>query len=103
MARYPSWHFPGMAGDGKAGSNACDRGLAFQGIEPGLVDLPHPALTRLHAFRDDLWGETIFFDNASLLQQIGGLIEIPPPAGEMKPATFKLDDPPLVGHGGNFV
>jgi hypothetical protein len=50
-----------------------------------------------------LWGETIFFDNVSLLKQIGASIDIPPPLGEMKPVTFKLDDPPLVGHADNFI
>jgi hypothetical protein len=49
-----------------------------------------------------LWGETIFFDNASLLKQIGASIDVPPPVGEMKTATFKLDHPPLVGHGEKF-
>jgi hypothetical protein len=56
-----------------------------------------------HFKGDDLWGETIFFDNASLLQQIGASIGIPRPTGEMKPASFKLDDPPLVGHGQQFA
>ena len=50
----------------------------------------------------ELWGETIFFDNASLLQQIGAKIDIPSPSSDMKPATFKLDDPPLIGHGKKF-
>ena len=36
-----------------------------------------------------MWGETIFFDNASLLKRIGASIDIPPPSGEMKPATFR--------------
>jgi hypothetical protein len=36
------------------------------------------------------------------IQQIGAKIDIPPPSGDMKPATFKLDDPPLVGHGAKF-
>jgi steroid delta-isomerase-like uncharacterized protein len=56
-----------------------------------------------HFKGDDLWGETIFFDNASLLQQIGASIDIPRPTEGMKPASFKLDDPPLVGHGEKFV
>jgi hypothetical protein len=43
-----------------------------------------------------------FFDNASILSQIGASIEIPPPSGAMKPATFTLDDPPLIGHGTKF-
>jgi hypothetical protein len=29
-------------------------------------------------------------------------IDISPPSGDMKPATFKLDDPPLIGHGEKF-
>jgi steroid delta-isomerase-like uncharacterized protein len=54
-------------------------------------------------FKDDaLWGETIFFDNASLLKQIGARVEIPPATGAMKPAAFTLDDPPLLGHGKAF-
>jgi hypothetical protein len=61
------------------------------------------AIVVWHFKGDDLWGETIFFDNASLLKQIGASIDIPPPLGEMKPATFKLDDPPLVGHAYNFI
>ena len=60
------------------------------------------AIVVWHFKGDELWGETIFFDNASLLQQIGAKIDIPPPSGDMKPATFKLDDPPLVGHGAKF-
>ena len=60
------------------------------------------AIVVWHFKGDDLWGETIFFDNASLLKQIGASIDVPPPVGEMKPATFKPDDPPLVGHGENF-
>ena len=71
-----------MAGDRKAGADACDRGLAFNG--------------------DALWGETIFFNNAALLKQIDAQIEIPTPAGPMKPAAFSLDDSPLVGHGKAF-
>ena len=61
------------------------------------------AIVVWHFKGDDLWGETIFFDNASLLQQIGASIGIPRPTGEMKPASFKLDDPPLVGHGQEFA
>ena len=61
------------------------------------------AIVVWHFKGDDLWGETIFFDNASLLHQIGASIDIPRPTGEMKPASFKLDDPPLVGHGQKFV
>lgn len=61
------------------------------------------AIVVWHFKGDDLWGETIFFDNASLLKQIGASIDIPPPLGEMKPATFKLDDPPLVGHAYDFI
>jgi steroid delta-isomerase-like uncharacterized protein len=60
------------------------------------------AIVVWHFKGDELWGETIFFDNASLLQQIGAKIDIPPPSGDMKPATFKLDDPPLIGHGEKF-
>ena len=61
------------------------------------------AIVVWHFKGNDLWGETIFFDNASLLQQIGASIDIPAAASEMKPAAFKLDDPPLVGHGEKFV
>jgi hypothetical protein len=54
-------------------------------------------------FKDDaLWGETIFFDNTSLLRQIGARIEIPPPTGPTKPAAFTLDDASLPGHGKPF-
>jgi hypothetical protein len=49
-----------------------------------------------------IYGETVFFDNASLLKQIGATIDVPAPSGSMKPATFELDDPPLVGHGTSF-
>jgi len=48
------------------------------------------------------WGETIFFDNASLLKQIGAQIEIPLPTGAKKPAAFILDDTSLLGHGEAF-
>ena len=60
------------------------------------------AIVVWHFKGDELWGETVFFDNASLLKQIGASIDIPPPSGTMKPATFILDDPPLVGHGRKF-
>jgi steroid delta-isomerase-like uncharacterized protein len=60
------------------------------------------AIVVWHFKGDALWGETIFFDNASLLRQIGAQIETPPPAGAMKPAAFTLDDAPLVGHGKAF-
>ena len=56
-----------------------------------------------HFKGDGLWGETVFFDNASLLKQIGATINIPSPSGSMKPAEFKLDDPPLIGHGKEFA
>ena len=60
------------------------------------------AIVVWHFKGDELWGETIFFDNASLLKQIGASIDTPPLSGEMKPATFKLDDAPLVGHDRKF-
>jgi steroid delta-isomerase-like uncharacterized protein len=60
------------------------------------------AIVVWHFKGDELWGETIFFDNVSLLQQIGAKIDIPRPSGDMKPATFTLDDPTLVGHGARF-
>ena len=60
------------------------------------------AIVVWHFKGDALWGEMIFFDNASLLKQIGAQIEIPTPAGPMKPAAFSLDDSPLVGHGKAF-
>lgn len=60
------------------------------------------AIVVWHFKGDDLWGETVFFDNASLLQQIGAAIDIPPPAGAMKPASFTLEDTPLIGHGRKF-
>jgi hypothetical protein len=30
-----------------------------------------------HFKGDELWGETVFFDNASLLKQIGASIDVP--------------------------
>jgi steroid delta-isomerase-like uncharacterized protein len=60
------------------------------------------AIVVWHFKGDDLWCETVFFDNASLLKQIGATIDVPAPSGSMKPAIFKLDDPPLVGHGTPF-
>ena len=60
------------------------------------------AIVIWHFKGDELWGETVFFDNASLLKQIGASIDIPPPFGAMKPATFKLDHLPLIGHGEKF-
>ena len=42
-------------------------------------------ISRVDHFKgDDLWGETIFFDNASILKRIGAEIDIPPPSGFMK-------------------
>jgi hypothetical protein len=50
------------------------------------------AIVVWHFKGDSLWGETIFFDNASLLRQIGAEIEIPPPTSPMEAAAFTLDD-----------
>ncbi len=61
------------------------------------------ALVVWHFKGDELWGETVFFDNASLLKQIGATINIPSPSGSMKPAEFNLDHPPLIGHGKEFA
>ena len=61
------------------------------------------ALVVWHFKGDELWGETVFFDNASLLKQIGAAINIPSPSGAMKPAEINLDDPPLIGHGKEFA
>jgi steroid delta-isomerase-like uncharacterized protein len=60
------------------------------------------AIVVWHFKGDHLWGETVFFDNASLLKQIGASIDIPAPSGAMKPATTTFDDPPLMGHGKKF-
>jgi steroid delta-isomerase-like uncharacterized protein len=60
------------------------------------------AIVVWHFKGDELWGETVFFDNASLLVQIGASIDVPQGLGDMKPATFKLHDPPMVGHGEKF-
>jgi steroid delta-isomerase-like uncharacterized protein len=60
------------------------------------------AIVVWHFKGDQLWGETVFFDNASLLKQIGASIDIPAPSGAMKPAAIALDDPPLIGHGKRF-
>src|SRR5215471_1977051 len=49
-----------------------------------------------HFKGDDLWGETIFFDNASLLKQIGAGIDIPPASGSSRPrsrSTIAADMP----------
>jgi hypothetical protein len=60
------------------------------------------AIVVWHFKGDELWGETVFFDNASLLKQIGASIDIPSPSGPMSPAEFKLDDLPLIGHSEKF-
>ena len=60
------------------------------------------AIVVWHFKRDALWGETIFFDNASLLKQIGAQIEIPLPTDTGKPGASTLDDPPFLGHGQAF-
>ena len=60
------------------------------------------AIVVWHFKGDALWGETISFDNASLLKQIGAQIEIPSPTGAKKPAALILDDSPLLGHGEAF-
>ena len=60
------------------------------------------AVVLWHFKGDALWGETIFFDNASLLKQIGAQIEIPLPTGAKNPAAFILDNMPLLGHGEAF-
>lgn len=75
---------------------------AFLGWPPTGKPVRMRAVVVWHFKGDELWGETIFFDNASLLQQIGAKIEVPAPSGSMQPATFTLDDSPLVGHGRPF-
>jgi hypothetical protein len=60
------------------------------------------AIVVWHFKGDALWGETVFFDNASLLKQIGALIDVPQDSGQTNPVTFKLGDQPLIGHGQNF-
>jgi hypothetical protein len=60
------------------------------------------AIVVWHFKGDALWGETVFFDNASLLKQIGAQIEIPPSADAGKHGAFTLEDPPLLGHGKAF-
>jgi steroid delta-isomerase-like uncharacterized protein len=60
------------------------------------------AIVVWHFKGDALWGETVFFDNASLLKQIGASIDVPQNSGQMDPATLKLDDQPLIGHGQKF-
>jgi steroid delta-isomerase-like uncharacterized protein len=74
----------------------------FLGWPPTGMSVKIRAVVVWHFKGDDLWGETIFFDNASILRQIGAEIEIPPPSGSMKPATFTLDNTPLIGHGTEF-
>ena len=82
MARHSSPDVPGVAANWKASANARVVVWHFKG--------------------DALWAETIFFDNASLLEQIGAQIEIPSATGAMEPAAFTLVDPPLLGHGKAF-
>jgi steroid delta-isomerase-like uncharacterized protein len=60
------------------------------------------AIVVWHFKGDALWGETIFFDNASVLKQIGAQVEIPLPTDTGKPGAFTFDDPPLLGHGKAF-
>jgi hypothetical protein len=48
------------------------------------------ALVVWHFKGDELWGETVFFDNPSLLKQIGAAINIPSPSGSMKPVDLTL-------------
>jgi hypothetical protein len=60
------------------------------------------AIVVWHFKGDKLWGETAFFDNASLLKQIGASIDVPRASGQMKPAAFKLGDQPLIRHGQKF-
>jgi steroid delta-isomerase-like uncharacterized protein len=74
----------------------------FLGWPPTGKPVKMRAVVVWHFKGDELWGETIFFDNGSLLKQIGARIDIPPPSGEMKPASFTLDDTALIGHGSKF-
>ena len=74
----------------------------FLGWPPTGKPVRMRAIVVWHFKGDALWGETIFFDNASLLEQIGAQIGIPPATGAMEPAAFTLVDPPLFGHGEAF-
>jgi steroid delta-isomerase-like uncharacterized protein len=74
----------------------------FLGWPPTGKPVRMRAIVVWHFKGDALWGETIFFDNAALLKQIGAQIEIPPPTGAMKPAAFTLDDTALLGHAKAF-
>jgi len=53
----------------------------FLGWPPTGKPVKVRAVVVWHFKGDDLWGETIFFDNASILKQIGAEIDIPPPSG----------------------
>jgi steroid delta-isomerase-like uncharacterized protein len=74
----------------------------FMGWPPTGKPVRMRAIVVWHFKGEALWGETIFFDNASLLKQIGAQIEIPSPADAMNPAVFPVDDAPLLGHGKAF-
>jgi steroid delta-isomerase-like uncharacterized protein len=76
----------------------------FLGWPPTGKPVRMRAIVVWHFKGDELWGETIFFDNAAILTQIGAGISISAaqPDG-MKPAVFELDDRPLIGYGRNFA
>jgi len=74
----------------------------FLGWPPTGRPVRMRAIVVWHFKGDDLWGETVFFDTASLLHQIGASIEVPTLSGNMTPATFDLEDSVLVGHGNKF-
>jgi hypothetical protein len=64
-----------------------------------ITDDSYPGSNHQHRLSDQVLANT---DNASLLEQIGAQIEIPPATGAMEPAPFTLVDPPLLGHGKAF-
>ena len=74
----------------------------FLGWPPTGKPVTMRAVVVWHFKGDELWGETIFFDNGSLLKQIGADINIPTPSGSMTPASFTLNNEPLIGHGTKF-
>jgi steroid delta-isomerase-like uncharacterized protein len=74
----------------------------FLGWPPTGRPVRMRAIVVWHFKGDELWGETVFFDNASLLHQIGASIQVPAPSGNMTPATFDVEDSILVGHGNKF-
>ena len=75
----------------------------FLGFPPTGKRVRVRALVAWHFREDKLWGETIFFDMGSILQQLGGRATVEPGQPAPQAETVSTADAPLIGWGEPFA